>query len=156
MSISGKMSQPAKKPKTSVMTDKLKEAMQCPVCLKVPREGPVYQCERGHCLCGTCRIQLTECPICRMVLGQCRNLVVEQLLPEVPHVCKFSDDGCTFEKNIPELRCHEEDCPYRLVNCVKLKCDRQVSMAKMLEHIQKDHSRLTYSLYGRIFPGKVA
>ena len=30
---------------------KLQEIFKCPVCLAVPREGPVIQCSEGHAMC---------------------------------------------------------------------------------------------------------
>jgi len=133
------MAQPAKRPKKNPLTDKMMDAMECPVCFKLPR-GQVFQCERGHCVCADCRAKLTQCPTCRVALGQLRNLVAEQLLTELSHNCKFADHGCTFEETLTALESHEEECRYRLVNCSSLSCDtKRVSMAQLEKHIKEDH-----------------
>jgi len=133
------MAQPAKRPKKNPLTDKMMDAMECPVCFKLPR-GQVFQCERGHCVCADCRAKLTQCPTCRVALGELRNLVVEQLLTELSHVCKFADHGCTFEETLTALESHEEECRYRLVNCSSLSCEtKRVSMAQLVKHINEHH-----------------
>jgi len=123
--------------------DKMKEVMECSICYNLPRSPPVHQCDRGHCICSTCREKVTTCPICRRPLGQSRNLVVEKLLAELSHLCKFSDHGCTFEQTIPELERHEEDCLHRPVNCVMLSCDEKVPLFEMADHINEKHNDAT-------------
>ena len=136
------MAQSSKKRKAIEMDDELIEVLECPVCLKMPRQTPVYQCENGHCICSECYVKLTNCPICRKALGKIRNLVFERLLKKMSHKCKFVEYGCTFEDTMKPLECHELDCQYRLVNCVHLTCKIQISMAHLFEHMQKEHNRI--------------
>jgi len=138
------MAQLAKKPRTSIeMDEELKRVLECPVCLKVPRQGNVYQCKWGHCICSECQPGLTQCPTCRIDIGKNpgRNLVFENLLSKMTHGCKFSDQGCTFEGTYTPLETHEQDCEFRLVNCSSLSCKTQVSQSKLLEHMEKDHKK---------------
>jgi len=58
---------------------------QCPVCLEVPRQPPVYQCKNGHCVCRGCHEQLTNCPVCRVSLGNIRCLIFEKSLENAKH-----------------------------------------------------------------------
>ena len=67
-----------KKPKLSSVVE---EHLLCPVCLTIPRSGPVRQCQRGHIVCRECydKIKVTDsvldedeeglglkkCPTCR-------------------------------------------------------------------------------------------
>ena len=56
------------------------EHLVCPVCLTVPRSGPVRQCNRGHIVCQDCHDKLDEeevaddavaqkrCPTCRELM----------------------------------------------------------------------------------------
>merc|ERR1712029_1130427 len=134
--------QSSRKPKTVEMDDEMLEGLNCPVCLKLPRQAPVYQCENGHCVCSDCHAKLTGCPICRMALGKIRSLVFEQLLNKMSHKCKFSEYGCTFEDNLTPLECHEKDCWYRLANCGDLKCKTQIPLAHLVEHMEKDHKNI--------------
>merc|ERR1719391_618249 len=114
------------------------EGMECPVCLKLPR-GPVYQCERGHHVCSECRLKLTNCPVCRVPLGHLRNLFAENLLMEMSHTCKFTIYGCTYEEKTTALESHEHDCKYRLIYCLCLDCQMEVSMDQLLKHLEDTH-----------------
>lgn len=100
----------------TIPMEKLKELLECPVCLKLPRKAPIYQCKGGHCLCKDCHGRLTECPLCKRPRGEIRNLVFEQCLTMMSHECKFADYGCLFEDIIEALECHEQDCRYRPSN----------------------------------------
>ena len=49
------------------------------VCLRMPRNPPVYQCDRGHMLCNECHGKLNNCPVCRVPLGKTRSLITEKV-----------------------------------------------------------------------------
>ena len=60
------LKQETKKPKTS----RLRDIVECPVCLKTPRYGaPIFQCRNGHIICRDCykRVE-SHCPVCRVQL----------------------------------------------------------------------------------------
>ena len=59
---------------------KLREQLECPVCLTIPNTGPVFQCNNGHLICCHCRERLVTCPVCRVPLGYSRNLTSEKLI----------------------------------------------------------------------------
>lgn len=42
--------------------------LECPVCAKL-MAPPIYLCTEGHTLCSSCRIRISECPICRAVIS---------------------------------------------------------------------------------------
>ena len=46
----------------------------------MPRNPPVYQCDRGHMLCNECHGKLNNCPVCRVPLGKTRSLITEKVL----------------------------------------------------------------------------
>ena len=125
----------------AVTEEGLKDILECPVCLQVPRQPPIYQCELGHCICSVCHAKLTNCPVCRVPIGKTRSLVSEKIVSRMPHSCKFSNYGCNLEHTKTQLEEHEKDCKYRLVNCVDLDCQTQVPLAQLLEHIKKDHEK---------------
>ena len=58
----------------------LKSHLECPVCLTVPKFGPIYQCRNGHLLCHQCHQKLQRCPLCKIPLEKLRNLLSEQLV----------------------------------------------------------------------------
>ena len=37
----------------------LEEALECPVCAKVPQSTPIFQCQNGHMICKTCHAKIT-------------------------------------------------------------------------------------------------
>jgi len=115
----------------------LKKSMECPVCLVLPRKAPVYQCQRGHCVCSACKEKLTNCPICQIPLGNIRNLIYEEILTKMTHNCKFADQGCSFVETTAPLELHEKECQYGQVNCPSLRCKVKVSLANLLEHIEQ-------------------
>ena len=57
----------------------LRDILECPVCLQIPNEGPVFQCQRGHIACNICHPKLKICPICRELFGSNRNFPLEKI-----------------------------------------------------------------------------
>ena len=45
------------------LISKLRERIECPVCLEVPELGPVASCPNGHLVCSKCAGD--NCPTCR-------------------------------------------------------------------------------------------
>jgi len=122
-----------------IKKDELKDLLECPVCLRVPRSSPIYQCARGHVVCSECRPNVSTCPQCRDPLGNIRSLISEKMLEKLPCVCKFADHGCQVEQLREQLTEHESNCSFRLVNCVDLACQQRISVSKLLAHLDTDH-----------------
>ena len=104
-----------------IKKDDLKDILECPVCLRVPRGTPIYQvcgiwillgtlriftltfqCARGHIVCSECRPNVTTCPQCRDPLGNIRSLISEKMLEKLPCVCKYTDQGCQVRLQLTE------------------------------------------------------
>ena len=50
---------------------KLQEIFKCPVCLAVPRVGPILQCHEGHAVCqGKSWTRSLFLEICSMTMGK--------------------------------------------------------------------------------------
>ena len=49
-----------------LLIQKLKDKLECPVCLDVPRNAPVPVCLNGHFVCQKCKRD--SCPSCRIVI----------------------------------------------------------------------------------------
>jgi len=122
-----------------IKTEVLKDLLECPVCLRVPRSSPIYQCARGHVVCSDCRPNVSTCPQCRDPLGNIRSLVSEKMLEKLPAVCKFADNGCQVEMLRSQLGDHEKNCAFRLVNCVDLACQQRIPVSRLLAHLDNDH-----------------
>ena len=75
-----------------VLLKTLKSNLECPVCLVVPKSGPIYQCRNGHLLCKECHSKMTRCPLCNILLEKLRNLLSEQLVSLIYPDYRFSID----------------------------------------------------------------
>jgi hypothetical protein len=119
--------------------DILKNLLECPVCLRVPRKAPIFQCTRGHIVCGECKPNVRTCPQCRIPMDNIRSLVSEKVLEQLPTSCKYADHGCQVERMREVLVEHEKHCQNRLVNCVDLECQQKVPLSSLLSHLGTDH-----------------
>ena len=69
------------KDNTQISFESLKEDLECPVCLDVPKSLPIYQCSQGHIICNFCYPKVNTCPVCRVTLWpQIRALTAEKIL----------------------------------------------------------------------------
>jgi E3 ubiquitin-protein ligase SIAH1 len=107
-------------------TINLKEHLECPVCLELPKSPPIYQCPNGHIICNICHKELKLCPQCREPLGKYRCRIAEELMDFEP--CPFAKHGCTDKFATNCGYDHEEKCPYREVPCTSRYCYEQVSI----------------------------
>jgi len=120
------------------------KSLECPVCLATIKDPPIFQCEKGHGLCQTCREPLKAenkpCPVCRGRLTDTRNLAVENMLDQLPKIkCKY--EGCAFQKADCQLvKTHEEEeCRERPVKCEI--CQEPVALSKLGGHLETKHNR---------------
>jgi len=125
------------------LPDWVTKFLECPVCLEIIKDPPVYLCEKGHALCLTCREPLKAqdkpCPVCRGKLTDARNLVVENMLELLPKI-KCKNEGCTFEKSNGDLvKTHEEECRERPVKCGN--CKEPIAMSKLVAHLETEHDQ---------------
>ena len=88
-------------PKLSCISlESLKAHLECPVCLVVPKMGPIYQCRNGHLLCKECHPQMRKCPLCQIPLEKLRNLLSEQLVSMIYPEYQFSVDRSTRTREV--------------------------------------------------------
>ncbi|QQP49286.1 E3 ubiquitin-protein ligase [Caligus rogercresseyi] len=107
------------------------ELLECPICLDLPRSGPLFGCKNGHLICNLCREKMSEkriqCPVCRSSDVHCRNLIAEKLMEEllennnILFECRFSTEGCKEKKEGRRIGDHEASCWYRCVDPCKWK-----------------------------------
>ena len=72
---------------------KLRQLVECPVCLSMPREGPVPCCVKGHIVCCPCLNRLRGegrlgCPTCREPMGKGKSLLALVVIEEIQHECR--------------------------------------------------------------------
>ena len=91
------------------------DKIECPVCLEIPRSGPVPVCPNGHFVCKKCKAG--SCPTCRVAMGEGKSLLAVTILESIEHSCKFED--CDEKFPLAHIEKHEEVCLCRLVNCLR-------------------------------------
>ncbi|CAH1240913.1 SIAH1 [Branchiostoma lanceolatum] len=74
---------------------------ECPVCLDVVLP-PIWQCAQGQCL--GCLQRLTTCPLCRVPIGDARNLELERIAGLRVHNWQY---GCSRPMTLEEKVAHE-------------------------------------------------
>ena len=114
--------------------DNLKKQIECPICLEVPRKGPVYACPNGHLVCQRCKQE--SCPTCMEDVGDNKSLVAVAVIENILHDCKFVE--CAEEFSLSHIEAHEKICEHRFVACpYQGKCDQRVALSKLLDHLEK-------------------
>jgi len=121
--------------------ENLASILECPVCLEVPKGGPISQCDNGHLLCSSCRKKIKECPVCKKKLRINRNLAAEKILESICLPCNFSIHGCPSQLEKDEREKHLKVCEFRDVQCPSLlsHCVKIVSLSKLVEHVSTVH-----------------
>jgi len=117
--------------KLDTLMRKVKEKIECPVCLDIPRKSPVPVCPNGHFMCEKCKTDL--CPSCRVSMGQGKSLLAATIVENIDHKCNFND--CDKSFMIGDLAQHETICPHRTVSCPRIRCNASVSLAKLEAHL---------------------
>ena len=69
--------------------EQLKDKKECPVCLEIPRTGPVHVCPNGHFVCKTCKS--ASCPTCRAPMGTGKSLLAVTVIENIDDKCQFVD-----------------------------------------------------------------
>ena len=122
------------------MTAELKESVECPVCLQLPREDSVPCCPRGHITCSPClenhrKAGRMDCPTCRDPMGEGKSLLAKVVIKNLEHECSFP--GCDMKLPFNMYKHHqEEECLYRKVMCpgVNVDCQALVPFGELDQH----------------------
>jgi len=117
--------------------EELQEKIECPVCLAVPREGPVPCCPSGHITCSPCLGKLRaegklECPTCREPMGEGKSALAKVVIESMEHECSFQ--GCDELVAFKDYKKHQVTCEHRLVVCPAVGCDKTEPFCHMLDH----------------------
>eukprot|EP00092_Neocalanus_flemingeri_P000361 GFUD01000383.1.p1 GENE.GFUD01000383.1~~GFUD01000383.1.p1 ORF type:complete len:367 (-),score=87.44 GFUD01000383.1:63-1163(-) len=111
--------------------DQLKEKVECPVCMEIPRSGPVYVCPNGHFVCKECKSG--SCPTCRVDMADGKSLLAVTIIENIDHQCKFV--YCEEFFAIDKLDGHEKTCKHRTVSCPHDFCLEKIALSKLLDHL---------------------
>jgi len=114
--------------------DNLKKMVECPICLEVPRKGPIFMCPNGHFLCKKCRRE--NCPTCRAVMGDNKSILAVAVIENILHDCKFITE-CGQKYSLDKIEDHEKTCKHRIVSCPNFDsyCTEKVPLSKLLNHL---------------------
>jgi len=121
---------------------KLQKLIECPVCLTLPRNGPVPCCANGHLVCSPCLEKLRgedrmDCPTCREPFGEGKSLLAFALAEQVQHACHHQ--GCTKTTSLQRIVQHEKECKWRLILCPGdgRSCTEMTPFCNVEAHAQK-------------------
>jgi len=123
---------------------KLRETVECPVCYHV-RRGDIYQCKKGHSVCGSCFTKLPAqlCPLARCDYDRPprHNLMAEQIIARggVAMDCDNADQGCLETGVGQALEEHLPECLYRKVPCPDTYCQKRIRLNKLDRHLVTSH-----------------
>jgi len=113
--------------------DYLKKSVECPVCIEVPRKGPIFTCPNGHLVCQKCKRE--SCPTCREAMGDNKSLLAIAVIENILHDCKFTE--CEEKLSLNQIVEHEKVCKQRVVSCpYELVCVQRVPLTKLIAHIE--------------------
>ena len=121
-------------PYDSIDLKSLLNFFKCFTCKFNPTRHPTWQCENGHLLCEVCRLDYNFCFKCNTDDIQTRSLIVQKIVGLISKPCRFVVSGCNA--TIKELNHHERDCKHRNIRCLFPDCDSNVSVNKLIEHLQ--------------------
>jgi len=113
------------------VVEALKDKTECPVCMEIPRKGPIFVCPNGHFVCKKCKTG--SCPTCREDMGNGKSLLAVTVIENVDHKCKFDECEETFD--LDKVEAHEKVCKHRIVQCPSV-CYKEVALSQLLQHLQ--------------------
>jgi len=128
---------------------KVQETFQCVVCLHVPRDGHITQCQNGHLLCEVCanKNNNNQCPSCRAEMDQLngdkriRTLAAEQLIESMDLSFPCKHPLCQESASKKEIIIHEKKCKNRMVPCPD-NCNMEIVYHGLLEHLKDSGCKL--------------
>jgi len=131
-----------------------RERLECPVCLVVPRIGPVPSCPSGHLTCTPCLLKMRKegkgenCPTCRAPMGDGQSMLAKFLIENMDHVCSLK--GCKEKVPFEEYEKHQEECSHRLVICPgsNLTCHARVAFCDVEAHVLTCPDVIEYNAWG--------
>ena len=126
--------------KQSRFEEDLKNKIECPVCLEVPRRGPVPVCPNGHLVCQNCKRD--TCPVCRSNMGNGKSILAGLVIEHLEYSCKH--EACGEKFTVLDIEEHEVNCKLRKVVCPNLDCEMEVTLLALIDHLASNDSGCCY------------
>jgi len=108
------------------IVEKLKDQIECPACMEIPRVG--------HLVCQECKRD--TCPTCRVDMGTGKSFLAKTIIENIEHQCKFHD--CEEYFPVDTIEKHIKVCQLRTVSCPHQSCNAEVALSKILDHLNKE------------------
>ncbi|XP_068082071.1 E3 ubiquitin-protein ligase siah2 isoform X2 [Anabrus simplex] len=122
-----------------VAQEELLKEMECPVCYKY-MVLVIEECSNGHCICSSCRKNLSSCPQCKAAFSGHRNRLAESMAAKLIFPCQNADVGCSEMTNGSKLLEHQSVCSLRMYNCYIPKCEWIGRSYDILDHFKVEHN----------------
>ena len=119
--------------------EEIQEGLECVICMTIPKQDPVYQCDNGHIICRSCQYKATGCPRCGVKIGNTRCIAAENILAKCPKSCANNKYGCTIRLGKLSLEKHEEVCRYKPVHCPATTCNDLIAVEDVTKHMDGVH-----------------
>eukprot|EP00092_Neocalanus_flemingeri_P035307 GFUD01038416.1.p1 GENE.GFUD01038416.1~~GFUD01038416.1.p1 ORF type:complete len:438 (+),score=134.65 GFUD01038416.1:55-1368(+) len=121
--------------KYNALTSKLRDRVECPVCLQIPTSGPVHVCPNGHLVCSTCR--RVNCGICSTRISG-KSLLAVTVIENIEHKCQH--EGCEELLPLEKYKQHLKLCPHRVVRCPAPQafCGKDMALSRVYDHILRE------------------
>ena len=100
ITYAGSNGDPLKQETSKPKLTRLRDIVECPVCLKTPRYcAPIFQCRNGHIICRDCYkgVEL-HCPVCRVQLYTNTKI---RCIPAEKIIERMYSAGTVLEENSP-------------------------------------------------------
>jgi len=110
------------------LVDMMKDKVECPVCLEIPRSGPIPVCPNGHFVCKKCKKD--TCPTCRGDMNQGKSLMANILIEYIDHKCKFVKCDQSFK--LADYEKHTKVCAHRTISCPAALCKEEVPLSSLI------------------------
>jgi len=143
------------KPKVDIasLPESLIEGFRCIECKKYLRPPIWIVCESGHNVCRPCKNKFSSRERCpgsdiscnRLLKGTVRNIVLDRMIKDLdlPMACKYHDAECDFSGNHASVIEHEEDCPFRPMDCPAFWCREKIRFHLIENHMDKEHKKIS-------------
>ncbi|PNF19749.1 hypothetical protein B7P43_G14754 [Cryptotermes secundus] len=133
---------------SSVLDDfqRILDLLECPSC-KITMSAPIFMCEVGHSACGSCKLTVQKCCICRARITDLKNDFAERMSAMMRTTCRYSRYGCPVKVNHDQRYQHEDACTFLHVECLAgigeegVKCGWRGKKTELLEHVVSVHGK---------------
>lgn len=136
------------------LSDRIRRAMECPVCLLVAWEV-LCLCPNGHAVCGDCLTQIWDrdaarhsCPLCRALLAPTPDALVTaskiaEVVSNVMVSCEHRPHGCPELHALRDVAKHEARCLHAPnVRCLVSVCQWIGVYDQIFEHVRHAHNEV--------------